>query len=70
MKQAVVIEAFAQPKQEPVAIEYWLQETMESGRWVITGNMSMSTAKRMLSEYYCNVYPQGRIVEPFKEENT
>lgn len=55
-------EALAQT-QEPVAIEYWFQETMESGRWVTTGNMSMATAKRILSdEDYCEVYPQSRIV--------
>ena len=57
--------------QEPVAIEYWLQETMESGRWVTTGNMSMATAKRILSdEDYCEVYPQGRIVGPSPPQRT
>ena len=51
-------------QQEPVAIEYWLQDTMESGRWVTTDNMAKATAEKMLSGEYGDVYPQGRIVEP------
>jgi len=51
-------------QQEPVAIEYWLQDTMESGRWVKTDNMAKATAEKMLSGEYGDVYPQGRIVEP------
>jgi hypothetical protein len=51
-------------EQEPVAIEYWLQDTMESGRWVTTDNMEKATAEKMLSGEYGNVYPQGRIVDP------
>ena len=54
----------AQPQQEPVAIEYWLQDTMESGRWVKTDNMAKATAEKMLSGEYGDVYPRGRIVEP------
>jgi hypothetical protein len=50
-------------QQEPVAIEYWLQDTMESGRWVTTDNMAKATAEKMLSGEYGDVYPQGRIVE-------
>jgi hypothetical protein len=50
-------------QQEPVAIEYWLQDTMESGRWVTTDNMEKATAEKMLSGEYGDVYPQGRIVE-------
>lgn len=61
------MEALAQPEQEqePVAIEYWLQDTMESGRWVTTGNMSRAAA-----DDYCEVYPQGRIVEPSPPQRT
>ena len=51
-------------QQEPVAIKYWLQDTMESGRWVTTDNMAKATAEKMLSGEYGDVYPQGRIVEP------
>ena len=58
-------EAIEQPaQQEPVAIKYWLQDTMESGRWVTTDNMAKATAEKMLSGEYGDVYPQGRIVEP------
>ena len=53
-----------EPEQEPVAIKYWLQDTMESGRWVTTDNMAKATAEKMLSGEYGDVYPQGRIVEP------
>lgn len=50
---------------EPVAIEYWMQETAESGRWVTTGSMPKATAGRMLSDSdFSGVYPKGRIVEP------
>lgn len=49
--------------QQLVAIEYWLQDTMESGRWVTTDSMSKATAEKMLSGEYGDVYPQGRIVE-------
>lgn len=61
---AAIKEALAQPPEEPVAIEYWLQDTMESGRWVTTDNMEKATAEKMLSGEYGNVYPQGRIVDP------
>ena len=55
----------SEQEQEPVAIEYWLQDTMESGRWVTTGNMSRAAA-----DDYCEVYPQGRIVEPSPPKRT
>jgi hypothetical protein len=48
---------------EPVCVRYWLQETMESGRWVTTDPMSKSKAKMLLSETYRNAFPQGEIVE-------
>ena len=54
----------AQPEQEPVAIEYWLQDTMESGRWVKSEKMARATAERMLSGEFGAVFSQGRIVEP------
>jgi hypothetical protein len=53
----------AQPEQESVAIEYWLQHTTESGRWVKTDGMTKATAERMLSGEYGDAFPQGRIVE-------
>ena len=59
-----------QPEQEPVAIEYWMQDTMESGRWVTTDNMEKVTAEKMLSGEYGNVYPQGRIVDPSQPKRT
>ena len=67
MQAANELERLSKPEQEqePVAIEYWLQDTMESGRWVTTGNMSRATA-----EDYCEVYPQGRIVEPSPPQRT
>ena len=58
------IEALAQPEQEPVAIEYWLQDTMEFGRWVKSEKMARATAERMLSGEFGAVFSQGRIVEP------
>ena len=62
---AALREALAkQQATELVAIEYWLQDTMESGRWVTTDNMAKATAEKMLSGEYGDVYPQGRIVEP------
>ena len=57
-------------EQEPVAIEYWMQDTMESGRWVTTDNMEKVTAEKMLSGEYGNVYPQGRIVDPSQPKRT
>ena len=51
-------------EQEPVAIEYWLQDTMESGRWVKTDSMAKATAEKMLSGEYGDVFPQGRIAPP------
>ena len=67
LQAANELERLSKPEQEqePVAIEYWLQDTMESGRWVTTGNMSRATA-----EDYCEVYPQGRIVEPSPPQRT
>jgi hypothetical protein len=53
---------------DPVQIEYWLQDTMESGRWITTSTMTRATAKRMLSVEYSQVYPQGRMVEVTMED--
>ena len=44
-----------------VRIEYWIQDTMESGRWVVTPSMLRSIAEMILSHY-----EQGTIV-PMKE---
>lgn len=40
-----------------VRIEYWIQETMESGRWIVTPPMLRSIAEMILSRY-----EQGTIV--------
>jgi hypothetical protein len=45
-----------------VRIEYWIQDTMESGRWVTTPPMLHSIAEMILSHY-----ERGTIV-PMKEE--
>ena len=55
--------------EKPVAIEYWLQDSMESGRWVTTGGMTKATANRLLSDEFSLVYPMARIVEPLEETN-
>jgi len=34
-----------------VRIEYWIQETMESGRWAVTPPMLRSIAEMILSRY-------------------
>lgn len=48
---------------EWVCVRYWVQDTMESGRWVTTDPMSKSKAKLLLSETYRNAFEQGEIVE-------
>lgn len=45
-----------------VRIEYWIQDTIESGRWVVTPPMLHSIAEMILSRY-----EQGTIV-PMKEQ--
>ena len=49
---------------DKVSIKYWVQDTVESGRWVTTESMSKSTAKKLLSDEYRDAFPQGHIVEP------
>jgi hypothetical protein len=43
-----------------VRIKYWHQDTAESGRWCLTGLMSVDTAKKMLES---NVFERPQIVE-------
>ena len=45
-----------------VRIEYWIQDTAESGRWVVTPPMLHSIAEMILSHY-----EQSTIV-PLKEQ--
>jgi hypothetical protein len=54
----------AQPAQELVAIEYWLQNTVESGCWVKTSLITKADAEKMLSGAFGDMFPQGRIIEP------
>jgi hypothetical protein len=55
--------------EKPVAIEYWAQDTMESGRWATTGRMTKAIANRLLSDEFSVLYPMARIVEPLEETN-
>ena len=57
-------EALAQPAQEPVAIEYWVQNTVESGCWVKTRIMTKAEAEKLLSGEFGDMFSQGRIIEP------
>ncbi len=34
-----------------VRIRYWSQETIESGRWMLSGLVSKATAERILKTY-------------------
>ena len=43
-----------------VRIKYWQQETMESGRWVLTGLMSVKSAKVLIDS---KSLERGRIVD-------
>lgn len=45
-----------------VQIEYWIQDTIESGRWVTTPPMLHSIADMILSRYW-----SGRIIEMEKQ---
>ena len=42
-----------------VRIRYWSQDTMESGRWCVSGLMSLSTAKKVVAQ---GVYERAEIV--------
>ena len=42
-----------------VRIRYWLQDTQESGRWCVSGLMSIETAKKVVKE---NIYDSAEIV--------
>jgi len=46
---------------EMVRIRYWQQDTMESGRWCLTGLMTPDTAKKMALE--STVFERPQIVE-------
>jgi hypothetical protein len=46
-----------------VRIEYWIQETMESGRWTVTPPMLHSIAEMILSRYeQGTIVPLGKAV--------
>lgn len=45
-----------------VRIEYWVQDTMESGRWVTTPPMWHSIAEMILSRY------ERGVIVPLKEQ--
>lgn len=42
-----------------VRIRYWLQETTESGRWCVSGIMTVETAKKIVNS---KVYESAEIV--------
>jgi len=43
-----------------VSIKYWVQETMESGRWIITKPMCESTAKTVVDR---RIFDRAEILE-------
>ena len=42
-----------------VRIRYWYQDTAESGRWCVSGTMTLETAKIVVQQ---NVYERAEIV--------
>lgn len=56
-KYQVVSESVAKGSTDLVQIEYWQQDTMESGRWVKTKPMPRATAEKIIDSFY-----RGEIV--------
>jgi len=50
---------------ELVKVEYWWQETMESGRWIIAGPMKRSVAEEGIES---GIFTEGEIV-PMEESD-
>ena len=48
-------------KQEQVVVRYWVQDTMESGRWIETGPMPRRIAENAIAN---NLYDRGQIITP------
>ena len=56
-KYQVINESVAGSSADLVQIEYWQQDTMESGRWVKTKPMPRATAEKIIDSFY-----RGEIV--------